>query len=105
MTKENLQKNWPRLFSHFYLISRNGKTVIGASYAKYHHKAKDVLIYLPFEKDFFNIKRETVQAVIKIKSCGKSCSPSDYREGGKCEAMRCYKKTPLPGPGIASAFT
>ena len=98
MTKQKLKQEWQQLFSHFYLINRNGKTVLAAFFAKYHYKAKNVLAYLPFENDFFNIKSETIQAVIKIKTCHKSCSPSDYKEGGKCEAMGCYKKAPLPGP-------
>jgi len=86
------------------LINRNGKTVLGATYRRPQIPATATLMFLPLEKEYFLIEAKTILATVKKKSCGKSCSPSDYREGGKCEAMGCYKKTPLPGPGITSAF-
>lgn len=32
-----------------------------------------------------------VEVVRKKKSCSHSCSPGDYKEGGKCDKMGCYK--------------
>jgi len=29
---------------------------------------------------------------IEGRSCTHSCSPGDYRKGGKCERMGCYKE-------------
>lgn len=30
------------------------------------------------------------------QSCAKSCGPSDYREGGKCDQKGCYKRDEEP---------
>jgi len=35
-------------------------------------------------------KIKELKTVREIKSCGKSCGPSDFCKGGKCDKNGCY---------------
>lgn len=92
MTKQENKNRYQTLYSHFFLINKDGKTLLAASHRR-PVAGFPVLCFLPILNDFFKLDASKVVATIKQKKYCNWCERLLTNEEVRyCTAIDCNNR-------------